>query len=118
MPSVGPLEGQVSGEGGVCLASQAVGFLAGVDGYSFKVLRELPPQAGKLISEGVEAVWKSGRISACSFRQPRDGPGLGAPILPTWLRSTSAHPERSQHSLVLWAAGAARSRGSGKGVIR
>ena len=52
------------------------------------------------------------------LRQPRDGPGLGAPILPTWLRSTSAHPERSQHSLVLWAAGAARSQGSGKGVIR
>ena len=100
--------------------SQAVGFLVGVDGYSFKVLRELPPQAGKLISEGVEAVWKSGRISACSFRQPRDGPGLrglGAPIFPTWLRSTSAHRERSQHSLVPWAAGAARSRESGEGVI-
>lgn len=99
--------------------SQAVGFLVGVDGYSFKVLRELPPQAGKLISEGVEAVWKSGQISACSFRQPRDGPGLGlgAPIFPTRLRSTGAHPERSQHSLVPWAAGAARSRGSGKVVI-
>lgn len=47
--------------------SQAVDFFLGADEYSFKVLRELPPQARKLISEGVEAVWKSGRISACSF---------------------------------------------------
>lgn len=103
--------------------SQAGGFLSGADSYSLKVLRELPPQAGKLISEGVEAVWKSGRISACSFRQPRDGPGLGRPIFPKWLRSTSAHPEGSLHSLGPWAAAAAaaavdRCQGSGKGVVR
>lgn len=53
-----------------------------LDGYSLKVLCELPPQAGKPIAEWVEAAWKSGRISACSFRWPQDGPGLGTPIFP------------------------------------
>lgn len=46
--------------------SQAAGFLLGTDGYSLTVFRELLPQAGKPISEGVEAAWKSGQISACS----------------------------------------------------
>lgn len=72
--------------------SQAVGFLVGVGGYSFKVLRELPPQAGKLISEGVEAVWKSGQISACSFRQPRDGPGTGGANLPNTAQEHRCSP--------------------------
>lgn len=70
---------------------QAVSFLSGTDRYSLKVLRELPPQVGKPISEGAEAARKSGLISACSFRQPqmsqdwaRQYPqcGLGA-LMPT-----------------------------------
>lgn len=47
---------------------------------SLKVLWELPPQAGKPVPGGVEAMWKSGPVSACSFRQPWNGLGLGPPI--------------------------------------
>lgn len=71
------------------------------DGYSRQVLPELPPQAGKPVSEGVEALWESGQISACSFRRPQEGLGLGAPIFPAWLGSTSAHLERIPSGLRL-----------------
>lgn len=43
----------------------AGGFLLRTDGYSLKMFHEQPPQAGKPISEGVEAVWKPGQIAAC-----------------------------------------------------
>ncbi|XP_033623611.1 uncharacterized protein LOC104866624 isoform X1 [Fukomys damarensis] len=66
------------------------------------------------VSEEAAAVWKSGRISACSFRQPRDGLGLGTPIFQAWFGSTNAHPKRSQHSLRPWAAAVGWSWGSGK----
>lgn len=65
---------------------------------------ELPPAAGKQSSEGVEVAWKSGRISACSFRRLRDGLELGWPIFRALPKELRCPPREHSAFLRPWAA--------------